>query len=586
MYVNFKKVMERAKIKYEKDGNQARYIKEGMELAKKYILEYIEKNNIESAEELKKGVLESLYEDSQNFAAVSNIKNAVFEYEIMNLFIQNPDELERVYYKVKDEGAVNRNPHFIDKPFEQRKEDLMRDLIRTIEQFKEDNKGLMEISEKYKEGDKLAKKIINDKRNKLNPNKRKAFDEQFMCLQQGDLRMIKVFLPDCRESKGEDLRKSYIEILGFIGDFLKKNGLLNRYIKMNNQKLMGIGLSQLCIKESDNNILDREKIENMKLDELPVMTAFWFNRYTKEIKDFNNGIFAINTLDLWQDLLDGKTEFDISEKQLKAIFCKTEFIDIVNTMIDKSIKEKLNNNTAKITGKQDDVVAVDAQEEIDKIEELVRVEYYNEFEGILPTSYSKIIDDLEIALPLSSNTQNAYAHKNEIITTQILSYMRNKKIKNWGYIKEEKDGMIILGIDYEGYNMPVKVHIPKKHITKALTEAGLTPQIPMYQGNDDMFVNGEMLKTYIITNLTEKQEETIKNLVDENKRSGQVMNFLEHLNFLRNNSKYPKHLMETVTEKGKTFLVRSPKKYINIETNEIFVKDKKGNLKKEESEGR
>jgi len=590
MYINFRKIIERAKEKYKRDKNQGRYVKEGIELAKKYILDYIEQHDdIESAEELKNSILSDLYEDSQKFATISNIKNSVFEYEIMSLFMQDPEELERVYHKVKDTEKVIRNPVYLDKPFEERKEDFMRILIRTIEQFKQDNQNLMEIAEKYKAGDKRAKEIIHEKRSKMHEKQRKNFDEQFMALQQGNLKMIKVFLPNYSKIKGEELKNSYIEILGFIGDFLSRNGLLDNYIQMNDKKLRDIGLSELCMRNSSfhsSRIFARDSLEKLKLDELPVMTAFWINRYTKELNRFNKGIFAINTLRLWEDLLDGETEFDITDEELEAIFCKIEFVNTVNFLIDKSVKEKLSNNTANITSKENDVVAVDAQEEIDEIEGMVRVEYHDEFEGILPNSYTQIFDDLEIALPLSNNTMNAYSHKDEILSTQILSYMRSKRIKNWGYIKEENENMIILGIDYEGYNMPVKVHIPKKQIATVLREAGLTPQIPIYEGNDDMIINGEMIKTHIITNFTDSQEILIKKLVAEDKKPRQVMRFLGHLNFLRDSSKYPKHLMQTVTKQGKTFFARPPRKYINIETNEIFVQGKNGKLVKEESEGR
>lgn len=589
MYINFRKIMERAKEKYKRDKNQARYMKEGIELAKRYVLDYIQENGVQSEEELKNGILDALYEDSEQFAVISNIKNSVFEYEIMNLLIQHPDELERIYSRVEGNEKSSGNTNYVDKSFEERKEDLVRLLTRTIEQFKADNQNLLELVQKYKAGDKIAKEIVNGKRSKMHPKQRKIFDEQFACFQEGNLKMIKAFLPDYRQAKGEELKETYIKTLGFIGEFFKRNGLLEKYIQMNDRQLRDIGLSELCIKNSEahsNTILSVESLEKLELDALPVMTSFWINRYTKEIKRFNNGIFAINALGLWQDLLDGKTEFDISDEQLKAIFCKTEFADTVNKIIDKVVKEKINSNSATITRKENDVVAVDAQEEIDQIEEMVRMEYHDEFEGILPNSYKQIFDDLEIFLPLFSNSMNAYSHKDEILATQMLSYMRSKRIKNWGYIKEENDNMVILGIDYEGYNMPVRVHIHKKNIISILEEAGLTLQIPMYEGNDDMIINGELLKTYVITNLSEGQEKLIKRLLEENKKPKPIMRLLEHLNFLRDKNKYPKHLMQPITKKGQIVFARTPRKYINIETNQIFVTDENGRLVKEESEGR
>jgi len=591
MYFNFEKIMERAKREYDRNPDVRRYILANIEFAKKYKLDYIKNNPAENAEELKQGIFKIIEEDSQEFARISNIKNVVFDYEIIELLIKNPKELDRLYNKVKDEEEIPRNEHYINKPFELRKEDYIRSFIKSIKKLREDRKEEIELSIKYLSGDKIAREVINQKKKHMSPKKQEELETNIRLMCKKDLDMIRTLLPECKTDTGNSLKQSYIEILTFIGRFLKKYGLTSRYVSLNNQKLIANGLSGLCISQEEfesNSILNGEHLNGLKLDELPVMTAFWLNRYTKEIRGLNDGIFAINALNLWQDILEGKTDFEITEEQLKAIFCKTEFLRTVNDEIGKSVTQKLNNNTASIIDKKDDVAQIDVQEELDEIEEKVRVDYYNEFQNKLPNSYAQILDDLSTYIPLTSNLINAYAHKDEIIITQVLAYMRNKRIRNWGYIFEKKPkdkGLVLIGIDYEGYNMPVKVHIQKEKLIEGLKEAGLEPIIPIYEGHEDMIINNELLKSHIIINLTDKQRNKIKEYLVQGNNTKQVMNFLEHLNFLRDFNKYPKHLMIETTEKGKKILVRPPRKYINIETNERFTKDKNGVLKQDATNG-
>jgi len=580
--------MDKAQEEFQKNKDEERYILRNIEFAKAFILEYMKNNSHQSGEELKNGVLDFVVENSQEFVKVANIKNLVFEYEIVSFLMKNPKEVDRLYNKVINENNVGANSYYADKSFEARKEDFIRDLINAVQQVKEENKDGIETAKEYFAGDAKAKKIINDARNNLPPKKREKFDKRIKAMVQGDLDIIKNFLEDFKDSIGEALKQSYINVLVFMGDFFKQNELLDKYIGRNNQNLMVSGLSCLCINKEEfekNSVFNEEYLNKLELHELPVMTAFWLNRYTKENQSLNEGIFAINALGLWDDILAGKTEFDIDKDQLEAIFCKTEFLKVVYEKIEKSIEKKLNNNTANVIQKCDEVAAINIQDEFDEVEEKVRWEYYNEFEGILPNSFEQIFDDLSTYTPLTSNTINAYARKNDIIVTQVLAYMRSKKIKNWGYICEEKDkkeNLVLLGIDYEGYNMPVKVHIPKENLIRGLKEAGLEPIIPIYEGHNDMIVNNQLFKSHIIMNLTEDQEKLIKKLITEGRANKEIMNFLEHLNFLRDNSEYPKHLMEKNEKKGKVTYKRLPKKYINIETGQRISANRDENSSGEE----
>lgn len=589
--LNFDKIIEKAKRTYNEQ--QKNYIISSIELARKYILDFVARNPNKDLNELKNDILNELYENSYEFAEISNLKNDVFQYEIIDLFIKNPKELEEYYNKMKNSVKKSDGAKFfIDRTFEERKEDFIRQIILLVEEFHDKNGELIDIIQRYSRGDKDATDKINESRKKLSRVKREKVDEQIKNIAEGDLSIIKMILPENKRKVEELLKQTYIKILNFIGDFFEKNDLLDKYIQRNNSQLSSIGLSRLSIdkdKFKEKSILNKEFLEQLDFYELPVMTAFWLNRYTKEIQSLNNGIFAINTLGLWEDIISGKTKLGINDEQYKAIYCKTEFLKIAEQAITESTNEKIHNNSAYIIEKTDDVATIDVRKELDEIEEIVRVRYHDEFEGILPNSYTQIMEDLNIYMPLASNIINGYSHKDEILATQILSYIKSKRIKNWGYIKEnksQKDNMLLIGIDYEGYNMPVKLHMHKERVIQILREAELDPIIPFYEGNEDFKISGNMLKNHIIMKLTKEQEHEIIRLATDtsNKRTTQMINFIEHLNFLRSADKYPKHLAKPIVKKGNVVFARPLRKYINLETNEIWIKEATGSLKKEDLE--
>lgn len=596
MYVNFDKIVEKSKQEFSKNPNIAKYVRDDINLARAFITNYLTMHDVETGEQLKREIVNLSGEESKKFIHTSSMQDAIYRYEIVKMFIKNPKELERVYKKVTTEDKEKEERYYTHVPFEERKERLVRELVQNVRDLLDKNSESLEICRKYIKGDKDAREIINQNKGKLNSKKREKFEKEIREMLKGDLPTIKFYMEDCKKGLAEELKRTYINTLCFIGEFFNKFGLIDKYLTMQNAAFRDSGLSNLIVSKEqfeNNNVFSREYLEKIDSEDLAVLTAFWLNRYTKIIYDLNNGIFAVNTLNLWDDILKGKEKINLNSEQLEALYCRMNFLKAANHEIVNSAHSKLNNNTADIIDKKDDVLAINVEEEMDAIEEIVRVSYANEFDGILPSSYSQIIEDLRIYIPLVSNSSGAYMHKSEILMTQILSYITSKKIKNWGYVKtigdqNENNGLIVLGIDYEGYNMPVKLHMHKDYIIRGLEEAGLECIIPMYEGNEDMVVNGKFIKNNFVMFFTDGQKDTIKRLIASNKMTPSQTKFIEHLNFLRNDSKYPSSFTEEVIEKGKPVLKRKAKQYINLKTNEKYEKDRNGKVTKliKQDEGR
>lgn len=598
MYINFDKIVEKSKREFNKNPNISKYIMDYINIAKIFIENYLKEYEVETGTDLKRKIVKLSDEESKKFIRISSMQEGIFRYEIIKNFIKDPKELERVYENAisKNKEKTNEDRHYTYMPFEERKEKLVEEMVLEVRQLLEKNKNALEICKKYIEGDKNAKEVINQNKRKLNANKREKFEKEIREMLKGELPTIKFYMEDCKQELADRLKNIYIETLCFIGDFLSNLGLKYKYLAMQNRTFRENGFPELEVSNEqfeNNDIFSREYLEKIDAEDLPVLTAFWLNRYTKIVSNLNNGIFVINTLNLWDDILIGNTKINLTREELEALYCRMNFLKLANNKIVNSAHEKLNNNTAEIVNNKEDIIEISVEDEFDEIEEIVRVSYADKFAGILPSSYKQIIEDLRMYIPLVSNTSSAYMHKDEILMTQILSYIASKKIKNWGYVDEigedvENNDLVVLGIDYEGYNMPLKLHMHKDYLIRGLEEAGLNSEIPIYEGNSDMLVNGRFIKNNFVMFLTEEQKKAIKSLMTSSDKNLSQKKFIEHINFLRDNSKYPNSLMEKAIEKGRPVLRRKPKKYINLKTNERYQKDKSGKILKviNKSEGR
>lgn len=139
-----------------------------------------------------------------------------------------------------------------------------------------------------------------------------------------------------------------------------------------------------------------------------------------------------------------------------------------------------------------------------------------------------------------------------------------------------KENMVLIGIDYEGFNMPLRLHIPKNDIVEYLETNNQDTIIPIYEGNRDFTVYNTPITTQILMPFTREQKAEIRE-IDKEKRP-QVCNFIEHLLFLTNQDKYPEHLKVERVIKGKKMRARPNRKYINLATGDLLEKDEKGNM--------
>ena len=147
---------------------------------------------------------------------------------------------------------------------------------------------------------------------------------------------------------------------------------------------------------------------------------------------------------------------------------------------------------------------------------------------------------------------------------KILTQIRyNSKITNWGYIPEdssEKDKRkVLIGIDYPGFNMPLKLHMNKDELIEYLEMIKGNAVLPVYEGNGDMTYKGKKLTTKIFMPLTEKRESEI---IKANKE----------INSVDSKYLYVRHIGNLITKKCKKILKIYPQKYIDLKTKNMGTK--------------
>jgi hypothetical protein len=336
-------------------------------------------------------------------------------------------------------------------------------------------------------------------------------------------------------------------------------------------------------------IFSRKYLENIDFEEVSILNAFWQNRFSKEIKNINEGIFAIDTLGLWQSIADGKKELKIDDEILKAVYLKIQVQDAVcrNGIIENIDKTKLGKKDEK-TGES--YVKVPIEGMVETIERDLGAEYNDIFEKYLPSSEHNLSRDIYNYIPLYNNKENVYHNKNIILRGLVRKFSNSKKIKNWGYIPEkekynEKDTnsikkqekFILIGIDYEGFNMPIKLHIERNLLSEFLRAGNDKAIIPIYEGEQDMFYNGSLMSCHVLMPLGSMRKKAITKF-NQSKcvNNYEKNNLIEHLAFLSDAKKYPEHLKETVVNRGERVLARPEKKYIDIDSGEEYYKDKIG----------
>ena len=131
-----------------------------------------------------------------------------------------------------------------------------------------------------------------------------------------------------------------------------------------------------------------------------------------------------------------------------------------------------------------------------------------------------------------------YWKKDYSIETLLLIALDSFQKVNWGYIPETQHGEnsikrnkenILLGFDIDGFNMPVRLHMPLDKVKSFFKNSNSGHTIPNYIGNEDMMIWDKNIGASILMPLSPKHRKQVISFVKGLNPKSYYYNFARHI---------------------------------------------------------
>ncbi len=410
----------------------------------------------------------------------------------------------------------------------------------------------------------LSKKTINDKIIEMLKNQKKGCEDR--------------------------IKESQISFLEALHRYFRGFGLLESYLAKYQNECISSGTSSLKYDfstlqfDKDSVGLDdafcEDYLNSLDAEELCFLSAFWCNRFAKEATRMDKAFSAINSLDLWQDIIDGKTQFSPSESSLVSALQKYTFLsDLLGESFLLHQKYVFTKEVEQGSNFSDSL-SRDYTSFYRQVNKQIGEAYASHFSKELHSDNNFLMDSI-FSAPFTNLRTFAYYKKDTTLVPIVKGLLANPHLKNWGIIRNEfldngvfvdsvaQGPKVLLGFDVEGFNRPFRFHMKKDDLMDILKCQGNGYTFPEYQGSQDFIVNNRLLKSSIIMPIPKRHRPIIR----EGTKNGPNKDLWEHLYFLTN-GKFPPHLMQETpsTSNGKPILSRQPVIYTDLRTGKRYTK--------------
>lgn len=410
----------------------------------------------------------------------------------------------------------------------------------------------------------LSKKTINDKIIEMLKNQKKGCEDR--------------------------IKESQISFLEALHRYFRGFGLLESYLAKYQNECISSGTSSLKYDfstlqfDKDSVGLDdafcEDYLKSLDAEELCFLSAFWCNRFAKEATRMDKAFSAINSLDLWQDIIDGKTQFSPSESSLVSALQKYTFLsDLLGESFLLHQKYVFTKEVEQGSNFSDSL-SRDYTSFYRQVNKQIGEAYASHFSKELHSDNNFLMDSI-FSAPFTNLRTFAYYKKDTTLVPIVKGLLANPHLKNWGIIRNEfldngvfvdsvaQGPKVLLGFDVEGFNRPFRFHMKKDDLMDILKCQGNGYTFPEYQGSQDFIVNNRLLKSSIIMPIPKRHRPIIR----EGTKNGPNKDLWEHLYFLTN-GKFPPHLMQETpsTSNGKPILSRQPVIYTDLRTGKRYTK--------------
>lgn len=565
MDLNFQKELDKAKKTINNPQKQIIYARKNLEILHKYIIklkEYFSDDKIE----IRDVIYDEFDEEIEEYTKVSGTGSLQRQENILQILSANPSLVDKIYNKIKDNDLENIDLSDEEYKIKGNEEQCAEfEILLMVKKIRSEK-----IDDNIKE---FIGKLINpkDENEKRKLKKQLSQDPEF----KEAVQYTNIYIADTErerleryiEFRKKELEKTLLKLekqcLKLSGKFLKKYDLLEEPLEQQNKDYKELSMPKMQYKlrtekeEKDiglENIFTDEYMDTLDIEKLSVLNAFWQNRFTKRVENVKEALFIADTLNLWKELEKEDYEENLTEEQILKALLKMKLCDIISNKMREQATEfyEAENYRYSILNMKD-------------ISPKLKEEYTNYFNIILPESENNFDKDLLSGQSSRNNMDIIYMAKSNMLKELLLQIDYNQKITNWGYMPENSQETqvdkkkILLGIDYPGFNMPLRLHADKQDIIEYFKTLKNSAVIPIYEGYNDMSYKGRKLTTKIFMPLTEIRESEI---ICKNKTINSVD--------LKYN--YIKHLGNLVTKKSKKISQIHPHRYIDLESGKTGVK--------------
>ena len=543
------------------------YMKKDLEL----ILEYFERIKKENPNmrviDMQEKYIDEQYEILVDFSKSANIRGKYFQYKAAKELIKDGKKLEEMYNQLNKEGNIKYKDGIYNANNENNYKVLIEDMRYALA-HRFIPKETIRFSENYKNASNKEKREIESN---LSNEERKVLEVLVNTTTEDEVTNIRnliiALLPDI---EGE-IKKDLINSMKSMGRFFEQFNFVERYKSLNSSKLKGMGLSELeqplykdrfGKKEVElNQLFSEEVLEQYSVEDLLVLNAFWQNRFAKETERINNAIFALVEL----GILENGDKTSYTNWEMELIETKTELLKGISAIVSTILNKKNEKKNSK--GEYENET-IDVRKEVEAVLDPFQKRYDDYiYEKTGKTDNNLSNDYINYSL-LYNQLENAYKCKNSTMMN-ILSMIYDDKSKtNWGYIADEMSRLkndskfLLIGIDYEGMNMPVRLHIERSLIKNFLKCRGEKMELPVYEGAEDFTHNRNVIPTQILMPASNKYKKCINECLKKRNLPEDQEKMLYHLRYIKDHDKYPEHLKNR------------PKRIIDIQTGEIREKNK------------
>lgn len=517
---------------------------------------------------------------------IPDLKSNMLRRNAIKALITDPQLLEEEYKliiseekkngkKIKSEDVIlfNVSPR-------QAQIQILKNVITNVRKYIEEVDPALLKSIQYNVGNKESTKRIKARIGKTKEEREQLNIITGIVGAKNELDRVKYYLTKLLsiDSVEQEVKDGYIYGLITVARGLNRYGVLEKYVGQQNrekQKMKIDEFPEIDEKDAIKMLFDKNMLEKLSIPKLSALYAFWTNRLVKETLEIYKSYIIMYELglDSKEIIENGDLASRVSKQQIESLGIKFSFIHIKADEIYNECRKKTKHK-ARIS------IEPQLQELVAKFGE----KYQKYFSGIggLDQMNNDLDEDFSLYVGLENAQNNLYKQKDNAIYSLISLLCNENVATNWGIIEEpKKTNYIFLGVDLPGLNMPLRLHVKKEEFVNFIQRNHGNSIVQLYDGKDDFVLGGRYVATHFLTQLTDKQQSEILKLASNTRETDYRAKIINHLAFLADSLRYPKHLQrkKISTKKGKTKVKYDiVKKYIDLKTGKKYTKNKDNEL--------